>query len=114
MTIALLSNILTIILCGAVLVQCARMTRSIAQFRQVDLPAMIGALDGATGRADTVLGQLRDLLQREAEPKMRQLSEGHAVAEELGVMIGIANATADRLLDTARDLRASEDRDLAA
>lgn len=116
MTFASLINIVTIVLCGAVLVQCVRVTRALAAFRQANLPAMVHSLEAATGQAETVLGQMRDVLRHEAEPKMQLLSQGNAVAEELGVMIGIANATADRLLESARDSRSAvhEQQGLAA
>lgn len=113
MTAASYTNLLTIVLCGSVLVQCTRMMRSIRAFRQIDLPAMVGSLEAATGQAQAILKQMRAALL-EAEPKMRGLSEGQAVAEELGVMIGIANATADRLLEASRECRTPAARDLAA
>lgn len=116
MTFASLINVLTILLCGAVLVQCVRVTRALAALRQANLPATVSALETATGQAEAVLGHMRDVLKRDAEPQMKLMARAHEVADELGVMIGIANATADRLLDAARDGRAAhaEERDLAA
>ena len=40
---------------------------------------------------------------RAADPKLKVITDGHAMAEELGLMIGIANATADRLLAARRE-----------
>ena len=112
MTFATTVNLVTIILCLAVLVQCARMMRSLKAFRTADLPATARALDGATKAAHGVLRELRDELSRGGEPTLKALVEARSVADELGVMIGIANATADRMLDNARGQPA--DRELAA
>lgn len=113
MSFATTVNLVTIILCAAVLVQCARMMRSLAQFRAADLPGTARALDSATGQARQVLEQIRQLLQTEADPKMRALGEARAMADELAVMIGVANATADRLLESGRAANGCE-QDLAA
>lgn len=102
MSFATTINIVTIILCCAVLVQCARMTRSLQAFREADLPGTAAALDLATGEARRVLREISDLLSSEADPRVRSLEEARGIADELAVMIGIANATADRLLDAAR------------
>lgn len=102
MSFATTVNIVTIILCCAVLVQCARMMRSLRLFREADLPGTAAALNSATGQAHRVLGEIRTLLESEADPRVRSLEEAKGVADELAVMIGIANATADRLLDAAR------------
>jgi hypothetical protein len=101
MTFATTINIVTIILCLAVLVQSARMMRSLAALKAADLPAMVAALDVATGQARRVMSELRDMLVREGEPSMRALADAGAIRDELGVMVGIANATADRLLECA-------------
>lgn len=107
MTFATTTNIVTIILCLAVLVQCARMMRSLAALKAADLPAMVAALDAATNQARRVLSDIRDVLARDAEPSMRALADAVAIRDELQVMVGIANATADRLLESSAAARAT-------
>lgn len=114
MSFATTINLVTIILCVAVLVQCARMMRSLDSFRSADLPGTAAALDAATAQAHQVLKLIRETLAVEAEPKIRSLDEARAVADELAVMIGIANASADRLLENARSAAANDDKELAA
>lgn len=113
MTVASTINLITIFFCGAVLVQCWRMRIALDRFRSTDLPGMVTALERSTHEAEGVLRRIRALLATEAEPKLLTLSEASRVADELGVMIGIANASADRLLEAARDSRPA-DRDMAA
>jgi hypothetical protein len=113
MSFATTSNIVTVILCIAVLVQSMRMMRSLAAFKAADLPATVQALETATGHARQVLSELKDVLRREADPSMRRLGEAEAIRDELKVMIDIANATADRLMDSASAARKAE-ADLAA
>lgn len=114
MTLASIINVLTTCLCAAVLVQCWRMTRALDRFRAADFPGTVRALQTATGEAEAVLGNIRTVLASEADPRLSSLAEAGRVADELGVMIGIANATADRLLDASRTSRASMDKSLAA
>lgn len=119
MSFATITSLVTAILCIAVLVQCARVMRSLAAFRAADLPGTARALDTATASAHHVLSELKTELDRSGEPTLRALAEARAIADELGVMIGIGNATADRLLDSARNSRASlgetlDQQDLAA
>ena len=102
MSFATTVNLVTIILCIAVLVQCARMMRSLQAFRSADLTGTAAALDAATGQARQVLELIRAVLAAEAEPRIRSLDEARTIADELAVMIGIANASADRLLENAR------------
>lgn len=105
MTLATTINLALAILCVAVLIQCHRMMRSLDGFRRADLPGTAAALEGATSEASRVLGQLRQLLAEEAPEKLQALSEAERIGDELAVMIGIANASADRLLETAKSVR---------
>lgn len=113
MTFATAINLLTILLCSAVLVQCWRMTRALNRFRAADFPGTVTALQAATGEAEAVLRRIRAVLATEAEPKLTLIAEAGQAADELGVMIGIANASADRLLEAARGSRQPSE-DLAA
>lgn len=114
MSFATTINLVTIILCAAVLVQCARMMRSLALFRSADLPGTARALDLATRQAHDVLEQIRRLLTAEADPTIRSLNEARAIADELAVMIGVADASADRLLESARVANGSSQGELVA
>lgn len=114
MSFSVLVNLLTILLCSAVLVQCWRMMRALAAFRAADFPGTVTALEGATREAETVLTSIRSVLAQDAEPRLLALGEARQVADELGVMIGIANATADRLLDVARAGRSERQEEHAA
>ena len=105
MSFATTINLLTILLCSAVLVQCWRMTRALERFRAADFPGTVSALETATTQAEAVLHRIRALLASEAEPKLKAIAQADQAAEELGVMIGIANASADRLLEVARQTR---------
>ena len=110
MTIASAINLLTILLCSAVLVQCWRMTRALERFRAADFPGTVRALQGATSEAEAVLQRIRATLSADAEPKLKAIADAGHIADELGVMIGIANASADRLLDVARQSRPEQSR----
>jgi hypothetical protein len=105
MSFATTINIATIILCLAVLVQCARMMRSLDALKSADLPATVAALDTATGQARLVLSELKQVLVEDADPSMRALADAQAIRDELSVMVGIANATADRLLESSAAAR---------
>lgn len=116
MTFATTINIVTIILCLAVLVQSARMMRSLAAFRSADLPATVIALTRATDDASRVLAELKQALA-ETDPRLRIIGDARAVTDELSVMIGIANASADRFLGAGRGASPAAldpQRDLAA
>lgn len=109
MSLTTLINLVTILLCSAVLVQCWRMTRALDRFRAADFPGTVSALAAATGEAEAVLHRIRGVLVTEAEPKLKIIAEAGQAADELGVMIGIANASADRLLEAARHTRPSSE-----
>ncbi len=97
---ATLANIATIILCAAVLVQSVRMMRSLKVVQPSAIAEMVAALDNSTREAQTVLADLRRTLA-ECAGTARVVSEGKAISDELTVMIGIANASADRMADAA-------------
>jgi len=100
MSFATVANLATIILCAAVLVQSVRMMRSLHAVRSSGIAEMVAALDTATGEARAVLSELKAALGACADTT-RPLVESRAIAEELAVMIGIANASADRISEVA-------------
>jgi len=111
MGFATLINIITIIFCLAVLVQSVRMMRSLEAVKGAGaaLPQMIQALDTATAQARNVLGELKETLRSDAAANARVLGQAEEIRDELGVMIGIANATADRLVSSASSRREGAD-----
>lgn len=104
MNFATLANIVTIILCGAVLVQSVRMMRSLKAVRGGAIAEVVAALDRSTGQARVVLSELKTALG-DCAGSARVLADGKAIADELTVMVGIANASADRMAETANAAR---------
>lgn len=107
-------NIITVIFCLAVLVQSVRMIRSLEAVKGAGaaLPQMIQGLDAATGQASKVLVELKETLRTDGSANARVLVQAEEIRDELSVMVGIANAAADRLLEASskRDA-AREDKD---
>ncbi|MET1754380.1 DUF6468 domain-containing protein [Novosphingobium sp. RD2P27] len=103
-------NIITVIFCLAVLVQSVRMMRSLEAVKGAGaaLPQLIEGLDSATSRASKVLGELKTTLCTDAAANARILAQAEEIRDELSVMVGIANVTADRLLE-ASSKRGSEE-----
>lgn len=93
------TNIATILLCLAVLVQSVRMMRSLKAMRESTLAEAAQALDRATAAANHVLGELKRTLKEDSRATAEVLREGAALREELIVMVGIANSVAERLVD---------------
>lgn len=100
MNFAVLTNIATMALCLAVLVQSVRMMRSLKAVKDGALTDVVSALDQSTGHARSVLSELKSTLMQCAA-NARVLDEGKNMAEELGVMIEIANNTAERLVEAS-------------
>lgn len=100
MTFVTFTNILVMMLCIAVLVQSVRILRSFRNFSDGDLKSTVPALDMATTQARAVLSELKDTLRTDCAATARTLSEAELLREELGVMIGIANAAAERIVET--------------
>ena len=100
MTFATLTNIVLILLCGAVLVQSIRMMRSFEALKKGGLKDVVEALDKSTSQARVVLGDLKDTLRTEGAANARSVAKGEEMREELTVMVGIANAVAERIIET--------------
>lgn len=97
MNVAVITNILTMALCIAVLVQSVRMMRSLKAVKEGALTDVVTALDRSTVQARGVLSEIKAALM-ECAGNARILEEGKNMADELSVMIEIANNTAERLL----------------
>lgn len=100
MTFVTFTNILVMMLCVAVLVQSVRLQRSFRNFSDGDLKSTVAALDLATGQARAVLSELKDTLRTDCAATARTLAEAETLREELTMMIGIANAVAERIVET--------------
>jgi len=101
MTFTAFTNVITILFCLAVLVQSVRLARSLRQVRESQLDRTVGALDDATARARGVLSEMKATLSTEGAANAVSLREAKEVREELHVMVGIANAMAERLMEAA-------------
>jgi|GEM_PF-2657185 len=101
MTFAVVCNIVTMILCIAVLIQSVRLMRAFDTVKGGALTDVVGALDTSTIEARRVLGKLTELLRGDLAVTARTISEGKAMIDELTVMTGIANAIAERIVDAA-------------
>lgn len=101
MSYAVITNIATMILCIAVLVQALRLMRALDTVKGGSLTEVVEALELSTGEARRVLGKLSDLLRGDVAITARTLSEGKSMLEELTVMTGIANAIAERIVEAA-------------
>jgi hypothetical protein len=115
MGFASLVNIITAIVCLAMLVQSVRMMRSLEAVKGAGaaLPEMLQALDAATAHASEVLGALRETLRTDAAVNVRMLSQAEGIRDELSIMVGIADVTADRLLEASSRPTSGEDEPVA-
>lgn len=104
MTFATIADLGTMILCAAVLVQSVRMIRSLRAVRGGAITEVVTLLDRSTTEARMVLSELKGALH-DCSTSARALAEGQAIADELTVMVGIANASADRMADVANAAR---------
>ncbi|WP_226662291.1 DUF6468 domain-containing protein [Alteriqipengyuania lutimaris] len=101
MSFTVFTNVITVLFCIAVLIQSVRMMRSLKQVREGQLDRTVGALDTATAKAQGVLSELKQTLSIEGTAHARVLGDAREVREELHLMIGIANAMAERLIEAA-------------
>ncbi|MDP9415830.1 MAG: DUF6468 domain-containing protein [Pseudomonadota bacterium] len=102
MTFATFTNIIVILVGGAVLVQSVRIMRSFQAVKNGGLKEMVAALDLATAQARSVLADLKETLRTEGAANARTVAQGENVRDELTVMVGIANAAAERMLEAVQ------------
>jgi len=101
MNFATLTNIATALFCAAVLVQSVRMMRSLKVVKDGALTEMVDALDKSTAQARAVLSEMKAILGGEYIANAKLVEEARTMRDELGVMIGIADASAERIVDAA-------------
>jgi hypothetical protein len=105
MSFAVLTNLVVIMLCGAVLVQSLRMMRSLGAVKNGALKETVAALETATCQARAVLGDLKETLRTDGAANARAVVQGEAMREELAILVGIANAAAERIVETAEGVK---------
>ena len=108
MSFAVFTNLIVILLCAAVLVQSVRMMRSFRAVKDGGLQSVVEALDKSTAQARAVLSDLKDTLRTDAAANARVVAEGEAMREELAVMVGIANAVAERIMESVESKKQPE------
>lgn len=100
MNYAIMSQLLLGILCVGVMVQTVRLMRRLRLIADGRLGEAVSALDSATREARTVLAGLRQALGGDGAAVAREVMAARALSEELRVMIGIADAMAERLAES--------------
>jgi regulator of replication initiation timing len=98
MSIAMTVNILTMLLCAAVMIQSVRMMRSLRKVKDGALTDVVKALDTATVQARAVLQDMKRTLSSDCAENARLVAEARGLRDELSVMIGIADAAAERIV----------------
>jgi hypothetical protein len=101
MTVGALLNILTIICCVAVFVQCTRLIRRLHTMRDGSLRGMVTALDRATAAARAVLQDLRLTLVDDLSAHEEVARDATVIRDELVVLVGIGNSVAERISEAA-------------
>lgn len=104
MSFATMADIATMILCAAVMVQSVRMMRALHRVRGDAVAEVVKALDQSTGHARVVLAELKNALV-DCASHGKVLTQARAMVDELTVMIGIADASADRMTEAANAAR---------
>lgn len=107
MTYTLGANLLTMLFCTIVFIQSIRMMRALNALKRNDLGQVVATLDQATVQARLVLSELKGTLTHYARGT-HDAARAKAVADELKMMIEIADSTAERLVDAAARARRAE------
>ena len=102
MSLALMSQLITILLCIGVIVQATRMMRELKAVTNGDMSAVVTGLDRATLQASAVLADLKRTLGTDGAALAQALADGQELQEELTMLIGIANSMAERLVDAGK------------
>jgi Domain of unknown function (DUF6468) len=102
MSLSLMSNLATMMLCIGVIVQAARMMRQLQAVKNSELGAVVTGLDKATAQAAMVLADIKRTLGTDGAALAQQLADGTELREELTMLIGIANSMAERLVEAGQ------------
>ena len=99
MSIALLANVLTIILCMAVLVQSVRMMKSLRTVKDGALTQVVEALQVTTVQARAVLSDMKHTLGTDCARHAQLVERARELRDELSLMTGIADSAAERIVN---------------
>lgn len=113
MTFATFTNIIVIMLCVAVLVQSVRLIRGFQAVKNGGLKEMVVSLENATAQARAVLADLKETLRTDGAANARAIADGEGIRDELSVMVGIANAVAERIVGSVESNRPAKARNKA-
>ena len=98
MSFAVTTNIVTMLFCFAVLVQSVRMMRSLKTVKDGALTNVVEALDKSTAQARAVLSDMKETLRGDCAANARLVEQARVLRDELEMMIGIADASAERIV----------------
>ncbi len=98
MSPAIVADVLTMILCTAVLIQSVRMMRSLRTVKDGALTQVVDALEKATGQARIVLSDMKKTLATDCAQHARVVEQARMLCDELSVMTGIADSACERIV----------------
>ncbi len=99
MTLSLTANLVTGLLCVAVLVQSLRMMRGLARMERLGLSETVSAMDRATSAARQLLGDLKISLADEGQRLAATRDEASKLRDELATLVSLADARASRIAE---------------
>lgn len=99
-------NFVLMILCIAVLVQTARLMRSIKILRSTDFKGTIVALDRSSEEARQVTQETKEALSGCALANKLTLTKSQDLRDELSFMADLANSAADRVIEAVEQANA--------
>lgn len=102
MTISLMGQLVLGLLCIGVIAQTMRLMRRLQAVSDGQMGEIVTTLDRATGEARLVLDGLRTTLRGEGAELARNVVAARGLAEELEILIGIADAKAERLSEAGK------------
>lgn len=114
MSFPLCANIVTTILCLAVLVQSVRMMRSLKAVSNDQIGTVVTALDESTTQARVVLSSLKHTLEGDFAGSVKLVLESREIRDELKMLIEIANSMAERLCESRSPIAAPEPEPMVA
>jgi len=103
MSFAVMTNVATMFCCAALVAQSVRLMRSLSVIKDGGLKEVVAMLDKATSEARTVLSELKLTLATDCVISTKLVEQAGTLRDELGVMIGIADAAAERIASAAAD-----------
>ncbi|EIZ78739.1 hypothetical protein WSK_2787 [Novosphingobium sp. Rr 2-17] len=112
MSFSTVTNFITMLFCGAVLIQSVRLIRCLRDMKGDAFADMVASLDTSTIQARAVLADLRETLRTDCAANARVIASGAAMREELTVMAGIADAVAERIVEAVE--KSNPKREVAA